>query len=731
MYKKFTAIILTVLLLVTCIAPVSVSAETVGVEKGDIEAANNIIKNAVGGMSDVFKPEEAAAVTGIFNSFVDVFRTASPIISSINGVVTFLRLTGIIKDSYTNKLINITTQLDGISDKIDEINKKLNDISEQMSEIQASAEFNARTEKAIMLQSAWRDFQSRYMENSMDELMTEFSAMELDGIKSWCENPAQRSSGTINNSELWLIYEPVEGGGYKLQYSTTNGLPSDISSDARYLKLDSTLLPDQISWDVNTYRSSIITAIKEKLSNANNFTAKNFPAFDGTGETKPSDTQIQAVAEDAVDLLLYRVTAKELNKSSAFTLQVVRQFSNYCSHLLASNDGLDAMFKSMFLTHSFEYEVKEDFTNFCNHMAIKTGVYGVFALNVLGMSDYATESNKLSTLENYCTAVNAIGECKNSGLTGNDNYCYLTNTCLNLGQLTLSASAEIRTKTRHSINAYEGYSAGNFSSQVRYGKDGTQVSPSRLIGDSGYLLLSYMLRSQGQDISLEYLTKHLGPAPEADLIGIVVSLNSEDSLPITDKTIQLWPTNVVGSYFGNIKSCYLNNLPGGAEQEYVNYHRRVTGSLVDLESGALTSGSPLAALAIYGESHWYWETDEAAFLKGACDVHYSKYSTDVNKVRTGTDLLSSVYYTTYYEQSSKYNCIVSIPDTKLSAGGSSSNPLTSFSALCENIDKPLSTSYTFIDTIKEKLVDLFFLILQSPFASRFYGVISTFFGLFS
>ena len=70
-----------------------------------------------------------------------------------------------------------------------EMDKKLDDLTSQMAAMQATAEFNTRAEKAMMLRDNWRTFRTNYMENTMDKQMSEYRAMLLNGLQSWCWPP--------------------------------------------------------------------------------------------------------------------------------------------------------------------------------------------------------------------------------------------------------------------------------------------------------------------------------------------------------------------------------------------------------------------------------------------------------------------------------------------------------------------------------------------------------------
>lgn len=271
-------------------------------------------------------------------------KNASSYIAAINGGVAFLKLIGVVKDGNSAMLSSIMEQMTIIGEQISDMDRKLDNLTEEMSKLQASVEFNARIENAFLLEASWKDFEYRYMEDGLDNLMTQYSSKMRTGLQLWCRNEGQaRIVDGMDNTSLVLAYDNSKNG-YKLIYTRDNGRPELAGEDARILVLDSDILPQKLSWNVNTYRESIKTAIVENIKDKiaadglSSFSFENFPVFEtGDGLT---DELLYELAEDAVNLLTYRVTSAQVNADSVFSLQVVRQFTNYCTHLMSEKNGL-------------------------------------------------------------------------------------------------------------------------------------------------------------------------------------------------------------------------------------------------------------------------------------------------------------------------------------------------------------------------------------------------------
>ena len=71
-----------------------------------------------------------------------------------------------------------------------------------------------------------------------------------------------------------------------------------------------------------------------------------------------------------------------------------------------------------------------------------------------------------------------------------------------------------------------------------------------------------------------------------------------------------------GAYYFNELSTYRISvgLDSDIENEYFHVHDKVVGDLFDANNGAQYMETTVASRAFYGESHWYWGTDECWML---------------------------------------------------------------------------------------------------------------------
>lgn len=682
MHKKLISIILAMAMLFGACCTTTSAAEN---DISKLEEAVKVINDSISSMKDVFTDQkEATDIAAIFNDFMAVARTAGTILSAVNGSVAFLKLIGLVKDQNAEALSDIGTQLKAINEKLDRTEKQLSNLTAEMSRLQASVEFNSRSERAIMYEGIWHDFEYRYMENGMDQLMTMYNSKLLNGMQDWCLNRTDdaRTGDGIDNSSIVLRYV-MKSGRYELVYSAENSVPSDFSPTDRYLVLTSDFFPSKMNWNVNTFRQTISEYIEAKIKeyvsseDYESFECGHYPAFTKEGIDRLTDDVIRRTADDAVNVLLYRVAAAEINKDAEYSLNVEQQFDNYLKHLTAKDDGMDAIFNVFYLTHAFEYQIADDLLLFCDEMAVKTGVYGSFVANVLGMSAFITEKQKYDMIDAYCDALIRIGQAKNTCIKGNGRYCYLTKTELYVGEVRFANSMSVNTKEKTSTKAYESFTAS--PAEISYYGDWARNANYSLIGDADALLLAYMLKSNGLSADVYTLQKMTGSTTE-NKGTLVTSINGESPLP-ADSRLPMHITNVIGSYFKNGGETTLNNPPDKAEKDCFKYRRMISGTVLN-SNGQLEGGKVLDAIAFYAEDHWYWEKDEAAILAGG--EYPASYLKTVNKVQTKLEFPGTYYYRTEYTHQITLNCIVSVP-LKKGFMTSMYSPLDSYEKLCDEL----------------------------------------------
>lgn len=659
----------------------ALQAGTVSYE--DVKKAMDTVNGAVDNLKEFF-PSGTYTVKDIFNAFSSV----GTVLGIVNGSVTFLRLIGLIDDPTQTALSNIQYQLSAINEKLSEMDAKLDNITHRMEQIGAKGAFDARTIKAMELRQNWHAFNKDYMESGLDKLMTQYNAMLLDGWRAWMLNSSAsaRNKNGVDNRQIMIPYRNTNGS-YELVCTGENGVPDDLGEEGRYLVIPAEMLPDSMSWNVEKYREDLEAYIKNKLLEADSSDGyagldnRNFPEFSPENAGDLDEDTAAAVAKDAVSVLTYRVGCAEVNASSGFPLEVLRQFQVYKSNLLANEDGIDALIKTICLTHAFEFETKDDLMDVCDQLILKTGVYSTFVTSVLGMSDSVTSDQKTEALSVFCDAIKGLEDKRKGCLTGADNYCYLTGTKVSVTNMRLTTTAQVNTDLDGSVDGYKSYTAN--APEISFGS--SSVNTSNLIGDSDMLLIDYTLRSNGMVMNKDFINDHLKGAGYSDQGKAVTSFQRDTDFSV-DGNYTMRSYRVIGDWFPD-SLINMNYRPGSATSDHYIYHRMSKGTLLNTGNGQLEYDRMLSGLAIYAESHWYWWDDESAVIGGPAD-HKSFES---SKQTVCTRNIGVRTYDHNYRQSVVYNAVVSEPVSRSFYGGSS-DTIASLQAL---------NSELMLDSLKE------------------------------
>jgi len=696
-------------------AAVPVKADDKEISIEDIEKSIDSVVKAVDNLKGIIEPEQVSVISSIFSGFTATLGAVGSFVGPINGTVSFLKLIGLMKDGTSEALANISAQLTNINEKISQMDAKLDMITEQMQLMKASEEFNARVIKATQMISAWHLFEANYIEDKMDELLRQYNVLLLDSMKEWVEYRTEeaRHKGNVDTNKVIIWYRCTNPpdvdsmqdwtGEYELQATDANEFSQSKSTEVpfpdpyviyadqydsrvdKYVILDSTFFPaaGEMPWDVNMYRDNLKSYIKNRINgyfdakDFSHFTAWNFYAFTEYGDDAERTPElVDEIAENAVDQIVFRVCSNSVNSSSDFASKAVLQFKEYCTHLRSAQQGLDAMMKTMYLTHGFEYEIADDFKNFMDEMSLKTGVYGLFVTHVAGMSKSVSNSDRNSVLEEMCLALDRISDSKEAGLTGCGSYCYITGSMLNYGEITFSSSADVFWRSRGTYYAYRSCSGGSF--QTRFSHEGsTEASTGSLIGDSNAVLITYVMSAGGESFDQDFMNQHLTDKPKTNHGPLITSVDGEDQMT-ADANITLKTSNIIGDYFSGDPVVYPRSLPKKAEFGYLNIRRMIKGTLYDPKAVKLTVHTPLTAIAVYGENHNLWVVDESAVMGGPAGMN--SFSSSQSKEQTDSDILSNNYFTTHHNQSVTYNCLLSFPVPKVKASEDGFDPLADLQA---------------------------------------------------
>lgn len=633
--KRIVSLLLVLALLVPCVMPARAMNENDNRLIDDLEESFEIVSKSVLEAAKGADPSRLQQFKQILSGFAGAAKGASTVLSVVNGSVSFLRLIGVMKDPTQSALADISAQLATIGEQVTAIDARLSSLAGQMTKIEARAEFHARAQMAVSLEAVWRNCSYLYMEDGMDRLMDNYNTMLVSGLKA--RFGGKTVIGDEDTSSVTVLYHK-SGDTYTPYYVTGSGIPKRLSPDDRALTISPGIIPQSLSWNVNTWHDDLVSALTDSILAAlrqkryDAFTAVNYPMFTEKGWPAYVDEGViieaKRLASDTADALAYHVAAGKVSEDASFADEVKRTFANYCMHLTTSGDGVDALLKTFYLTHAFESQVSDDVTSFCNSMIVKTGTYGVFTANILGMADTVTDNDKKSAMERLASTVLFLSEAKENALTGRPRFSYITNTELIYSDAEITASATA-TIDFHNGSSMRTFKSASVSDPVFSTGTGLREG-SALIGDTNMLILASTLESLG--LAADHATLR-------DCIGIytpnmgmtVTSLHSAETLAL-DGTVRMHSHNLCGDYFP--EGTRTNSTPDDASADCWQGRRKLLGSVYDTSTGELTADKVLSAVAAYGENHMMWFVDESAILTGPADCEY--FSSVCSKRSDGT-----------------------------------------------------------------------------------------------
>ena len=646
-------------------------------------------------------PTQQGVLTNIFDDFSSVFKSIGGIVAPINGAVNFLRMIGVMKDPTSTALINIQAQLNDVSNKLTNMDRKLNEIATQMTRMEATEEFHHRATQAVLMRQNWSTFRTEYMENGLNELMRQYEAKLTDQLINWFKsNSVSDEDGTSNPYSILVWYDcESKNGPCQLQNTLMNGFDSEHERSAEYndnytlyadefdinndrlISLSGTFFDDvDIDYDADSYRVLLKLYIFDKINEE----------FDDKGDTgikawninrdMLDDNFLDEITESAVDIITFKLSNNVINESADFSSKILNQYNLYCQHLLTSTEGLDALLQTMYFTHAFEFEIKEDILNLVNIMNLQTGVYSAFVGNVIASAKSVSADQKAAFTKTMCDTLNSIAKLKKTAVTGQDRYSYITNTIVDYGNIHLETEASINWRTLMAYVVYQGYNSKSIDARVTDSSSKTQ-NVSLIIGDAPALLISYVVKGNGDTFNHNYMNKHLAINQQPNHNGTISSYHGEQYLS-QDTDLLLATYSVIGNYFEGNPNIYLKSLPKKAEFGYVNNPHMVTGTLFDGASSNMDVNRPLLATAVYGENHGSWFVDEAALIYGPNNI--GSRTTAFKRDTTYEDTFLTEYRTSMYE-AIDYNVLISIPLKGNEALEDENSPLNNYYNYCDEV----------------------------------------------
>lgn len=587
--------------------------------------------------------------------------------SIAGGVLGILQMTGIIRDSTTAALSEILDEIHNMQDKLNEMDNKLDRINKQLVDIAVVQEEKDRSNNADKMLDYWNNFNSKYCE-PMDQLMEVYQGKINEGIKAWWQ---QKS-----HDGVYAIYTTIDNEA-ALTYSNaafSSGMPAkadngEAVAPAYSIGVPARYMPDtaSIKFGIDTYRDDFEKAMAAsiiKAADANRLIAdKNGPFANWRSLSSTQKQELAtSYAKDILNTQIYRIACDVMSENDSWVIEVTGAYKNYCSNVLNKNTGVNAMLNAMYLTHAFEGEIKEEIEEFCDAMVAQTGVYGQFALTCACQDNMQSASKREAVQKQYANTILKLADRKKQALTGHPNYCYITGTLLEYKGVTARSNVAVTYKS----GAYKGYTSNNWSIELPHILNSIY---------SQVLFHQYQTLDQGNTSFTSYLNSYGVKLPSASWSGEIMTNYGGPQVFSLSEGVRMQAIEILGEYFSTAGHYNIDVGTGGkVEQKYYHIHDKVTYDAFDMRTGALSLDKIAGARAFYGESHWYWETDEAHFFfTDNMETSYTHGETSgVNYINCKTSIPLSVLALT--------------PCTDRNGGGGADDPISEYESITEGGD---------------------------------------------
>ena len=408
-------------------------------ENGSLPGYVNIAQKAVDTTKKVITTLGVDKWGGMGKGLSSFVTNLSKGLSAVNTVLGFLGF-GSSKDQGPTIEELMYEEIQDMHVELDHINSVVEKMSDELSQFRAESKYAEKLRKASDLNAKWNDFEQKYMENGMEELLQTYEFKVREGIKSWWKGTRTDDETFIDNTSITVKYEPTTND---LIFGRQNGIADD-EKDCPYIKLNEKSLPTAGSYfDMDEYqrnlKSTIANGIKAGVAlddPSEYFETANMPIFTKNGWAAANESErkeaISKVCEDAHDVLLYRIGYIVINQNPEMVRNVISTFKNFCVNLNKGEYGIDALTGAMRASSAFAGEIREQYNNFCAAMIVKTGEYASFAIDVIGKSNITkkSETDPGSDInvaaDNWLWAVEVI-QSYAEGLSKYDDYCFVTN----------------------------------------------------------------------------------------------------------------------------------------------------------------------------------------------------------------------------------------------------------------------------------------------------------------
>ncbi|MDO4490930.1 MAG: hypothetical protein Q4B85_07690 [Lachnospiraceae bacterium] len=565
---------------------------------------------------------------GIVQIISDAFSPLTTAAGIYNSATIFLKMTGIMKDGTAESLAKIQETLNDISISISNMNNTLNQVAHELEEIDIYMREANRAQQVENMIDRYSLFDKTYIKE-LDRIMARYEDEIIQGFQQWYA-AAEKAPVSI------YFAENPDGKIIQVYSYETDQDPEYSVEDYRIMKektirLDKKSVARAVSnagtFNVNTYREKLPKALADEImaqANAGKLTAgKEFYSRWNSSDAEKKAELAAELADQAFNSITSSISKEKMEKSNLAT-DAYAAFVQCCKDLTSAASAVNAELKILYLTHNFEGEVKEQLLQILDSMNVTIGAYANMTLTMMHQNSSQPEKRIEQVLQIWTDVTEKLNSDRKTALTGYDNYCYLTNSLLTYEERELNFENHITTNHKSSNAAY-------------YSNSFKAESPLRDADRIPSAVEMTMLYHMGKKLNSEstfeeYLKSCRIAFPRVRAKNLLVDFDGWTGFSPNEKIYMNHgrrAQNAGTDYWKTEEfTATVNNGETSAENKYFYDCKVLRGRVFDFALDDISSKKVLAAMAVYGESHWYWYDDEVYLMGYSDEYDYSSRKYD-------------------------------------------------------------------------------------------------------
>lgn len=435
--------------------------EDVPLSEEEIKSYENIEINAEFIRECANFQREIAGNVDEFAAFAEFCATVSAGISfmticsrAYKGIMSFLNFTGIVKDSTTQAMESILSEVNAIQKQVDQVDAKLKTMQNDIDTQFAALKYNLIEAEAKQYKQIWSKFlidsEGEYF--TLSKFAAAYSEIVKDTSKDWAKTWAGSEKADLRclyNADGVLLYSKNNFSGF------TGSLPTAPlkSDDKEVIEKDNTkkLFDSKVSFEI------VLPAEYLSVKDADEVTSENYvdiirSTISGAvgkaikagkikvdagsledwkaNKIKSEKDIINRITEDMINSMFYEVNDLAANDSydglsTTYADKAITLYNRFCQKVSGENGTapLEAIFKYLSLVYAFAGDAQKDAGKLFAFMGSAILEYSSFVSLLAGVADITDETKKnlVITTSNTLTANRAVYD---NFAALSSNYCF-------------------------------------------------------------------------------------------------------------------------------------------------------------------------------------------------------------------------------------------------------------------------------------------------------------------